>query len=170
MIVKMAEVDLKTKYGTFHEVLFYDGQKEAIALYMGDISEQDHVLCRVHSSCIHAHVFNSVECECREEMAIAQQLIQREEKGIVIWLQQEGKGNGHYGLLESIPYKRKGIAQAEAYELAGFQKDARDFSAAAKILKALNVKSITMLTNNQKKVTTLTQHGIEISGTKPLKL
>lgn len=169
-MIKMAEVDLKTKYGTFHEVLFYDGQKEAIAFYMGDISEQENVLCRVHSSCIHAHIFNSVECECREEMAIAQQLIQKEGRGIIIWLEQEGKGNGHYALLKSIPFKRQGLPQAEAYEAAGFQKDARDFSAAAKILKALEVKSITMLTNNQKKVNTLTQHGIEISGTKSLEL
>jgi len=169
-MIKMAEVDLKTKYGTFHEVLFYDGQKEAIAFYMGDISEQENVLCRVHSSCIHAHIFNSIECECREEMAIAQQLIQKEGRGIIIWLEQEGKGNGHYALLKSIPFKREGMSQAAAYEAAGFQKDARDFSAAAKILKALDIKSITMLTNNQKKVETLTQHGIEITGTKSLEL
>lgn len=169
-MIKMAEVDLKTKYGTFHEVLFYDGQKEAIAFYMGDISEGEDVLCRVHSSCIHAHIFNSIECECREEMAIAQQLIQKEGRGIIIWLEQEGKGNGHYALLKSIPFKRQGMPQAAAYEAAGFQKDARDFSAAAKILKALDIKSITMLTNNQKKVNTLTQHGIEISRTKDLKL
>ncbi|WP_298418748.1 GTP cyclohydrolase [uncultured Kordia sp.] len=166
----MAEVDLKTKYGTFREVLFYDGQKEAIAFYMGDISEQKDVLCRVHSSCIHAHIFNSIECECREEMAIAQQLIQKEGRGIIIWLEQEGKGNGHYALLKSIPFKREGMSQAEAYEVAGFQKDARDFSAAAKILKALNVASIKMLTNNQKKVDTLNQHGIEVSGIKSLEL
>jgi GTP cyclohydrolase II len=169
-MIKMAAIDLKTKYGTFHEVLFYDGQKEAIAFYMGDISEQEHVLCRVHSSCIHAHIFNSVECECREEMAIAQQMIQKEGRGIIIWLEQEGKGNGHYALLKSIPFKRAGMSQAEAYEAAGFQKDARDFSAAAKILKSLEVKSITMLTNNQKKVDTLAQYGIEISGTKSLEL
>ncbi len=169
-MIKMAEVDLKTKYGTFHEVLFYDGQKEAIAFYMGDISEREDVLCRVHSSCIHAHIFNSIECECSEEMAIAQQLIQKEGRGIIIWLEQEGKGNGHYALLKSIPFKRQGMQQAAAYEAAGFQKDARDFSTAAKILKALDIKSITMLTNNQKKVNTLTQHGIAISGTKDLKL
>ena len=166
----MAEVDLKTKYGTFHEVLFYDGQKEAIAFYMGDISEQENILCRVHSSCIHAHIFNSIECECREEMAIAQQLIQKEGRGIIIWLEQEGKGNGHYALLKSIPFKRNGMPQAEAYEAAGFSKDARDFSAAAKILKALEVKSITMLTGNEKKVNTLTQHEIMVSSIKPLKL
>ncbi|WP_241479958.1 GTP cyclohydrolase II [Kordia jejudonensis] len=169
-MIKMAEVDLKTKYGTFHEVLFYDGQKEAIAFYMGNISEHDAILCRVHSSCIHAHIFNSIECECREEMAIAQQLIQQEGRGIIIWLEQEGKGNGHYALLKSIPFKRAGMPQAEAYEAVGFQKDARDFSAAAKILKALNVKSITLLTNNQKKVNVLSQHGIHISQTRDLKL
>jgi GTP cyclohydrolase II len=169
-MIQMAEVDLKTKYGTFHEVLFYDGQKEAIAFYMGDISEQENILCRVHSSCIHAHIFNSIECECREEMAIAQQLIQIEGRGLIIWLEQEGKGNGHYALLKSIPFKRNGMPQAEAYKAAGFSKDARDFSAAAKILKALQVKSITMLTGNEKKVNTLTELGITVSSMKSLKL
>lgn len=169
-MIQMAEVDLQTKYGTFHEVLFYDGQKEAIAFCMGDISEQENVLCRVHSSCIHAHIFNSIECECREEMAISQQLIQKEGRGVIIWLEQEGKGNGHFALLKSIPFKRNGMSQAEAYKAAGFSKDARDFSAAAKILKALLVKSIIMLTGNEKKVNTLTEHGITVSSIQPLEL
>ncbi len=166
-MIKMAEVDLKTKYGTFHEVLFYDGQKEAIAFYMGDISEQKDVLCRVHSSCIHAHIFNSIECECREEMAIAQQLIQKEGRGIIIWLEQEGKGNGHYALLNTLPLKKEGMPQAEAYEAVGFQKDNRDFSAAAKILKILEVASITMITGNKNKTETLTRHGITVGGIQP---
>ena len=79
--------------------------------------------------------------------------------------EQEGKGNGHYGLLESIPYKKAGIPQAEAYEKAGFAADARDFRPAAKILQDLGVGSIQMITNNPKKTRTLTQYGIRISGT-----
>ena len=170
MVVKLAEGSLKTKYGEYHEILFYDGQKESFALVMGDIEDEEGILCRVHSSCIFGHHFNSIECDCREQMEIAQQLIQKEGKGVVIWLEQEGKGNGHYALLKSAVYKRQGIAQAEAYEAVGFQKDARDFRAAADILKELNVKSVRMLTNNQKKVETLTQHGIHVVGIKPTTL
>jgi len=170
LVVKIAEGNLKTKYGKYHEILFYDGQKESFALVMGDIENEESILCRVRSSCIFGHHFNSIECDCREQMEISQQLIQREGKGIVIWLEQEGKGNGHYALLKSAVHKKKGIPQAEAYEAVGFQKDARNFRAAADILKELNVKSVRMLTNNQKKVETLTQHGIHVVGIKPTRL
>ncbi|MFD2565406.1 GTP cyclohydrolase [Aquimarina rubra] len=167
MIVKLAETNLKTKFGEYREILFYDGQKESFALVMGDIDGEENVLCRVHSSCIFAHHFNSIECDCREQMEISQQLIQKKGKGIIIWLDQEGKSNGHYALLKSIQYKKSGLSQAESYEAAGFKKDARDFSPAAKILNELGVASICMLTNNPKKVSTLSQHGIIVSGTQP---
>jgi GTP cyclohydrolase II len=74
MIVKLAQGNLKTKYGTFQEALYYDGQKESIALTMGDIQGAENVLCRVHSSCIFGHYFNSIECDCQQQMDISQQL------------------------------------------------------------------------------------------------
>ncbi len=164
MIVKLAEGTIKTKFGTFTEHLFYDGQKESHALVMGNIEDEEEVLCRVHSLCIFGHHFNSIECDCREQMEISQQLIEKAGKGLVIWLNQEGKGNGHFALMKSIAHKNKGVAQAEAYEAVGFKKDARDFTVAAEILNELKVKSVRMLTNNPKKVATLTEHGIEVVG------
>jgi GTP cyclohydrolase II len=140
MIVKLAEGNLKTKYGEYREILFYDGQKESIALIMGEVTDAEAVLCRVHSSCLFGHAFNSIECDCREQMEISQQLIQREGRGIIIWLEQEGKGNGHFALLKSVEHKRLGLKQADAYEAVGFKSDARDFRAAAEILMALGVK------------------------------
>jgi GTP cyclohydrolase II len=167
MIVKLAEGNLKTKFGEYHEMLFYDGQKESIALIMGDVAGQEEVLCRVHSSCIFGHAFNSIECDCREQMEISQQLIRQAGQGIIIWLEQEGKGNGHFALLKSVEHKRMGLPQADAYEAAGFKKDARDYRAAAEILTQLRVKSIRMLTNNREKVATLTRHGVNVVGTQP---
>ncbi|WP_299245548.1 GTP cyclohydrolase [uncultured Aquimarina sp.] len=167
MIVKLAETNLKTKFGEYREILFYDGQNESFALVMGDIKDEENILCRVHSSCIFAHHFNSIECDCREQMEISQQLIQKEGKGIIIWLDQEGKSNGHLALLKSIEYKNKGLSQAKAYEAAGFKKDARNFSPAAKILNELGATSIRMLTNNPKKVATLSELGIKVTGTQP---
>ena len=108
--------------------------------------------------------FNSIECDCREQMEISQQLIQKAGKGLVIWLEQEGKGNGHFALIKSIEHKKNGVPQPEAYEKVGFKKDARDFIVAAEILQVLNVKSVKMLTNNPKKVATLTDHGIIVTG------
>lgn len=170
MIVKLAEGPLKTKYGEFTESLYYDGQKESVVLMMGELSGSEDVFCRVHSSCIFGHYFNSVECDCQEQMDISQQLISKAGKGVIILLDQEGKGNGHFALLNSVKYKRQGVQQAEAYEAAGFKRDNRDFSAAAKILKDTGIKSIIMLTDNPNKIETLEAHGITISGTKNIEL
>ena len=106
MNIKLAERDLKTKFGDFREILYYDGQTESVAIVMGEIENEADVLCRVHSSCLTAHVFSSIECDCREQMEMSQAMIQAAGKGIVIYLDQEGKGNGHLALMASIPYKR----------------------------------------------------------------
>src|SRR6476620_11103301 len=168
MIKRLADRELTTKYGTFTEVLYYDGQKESIALVKGEVSNSENVLCRIHSSCISAHVFNSIECECREEMAAAQALIEREGRGVIIYLEQEGKGNGHLALMASIKYKKAGLKQSEAYEKAGFEADARSFRPAAEILADLNVKSVVLLTNNAGKAEDLRRWSIVVSDTKPL--
>ncbi len=78
MIVRLAERDLLTKFGTFTEVLYYDGQKESIALIMGEVAKGEDVFCRIHSHCIGAHIFNSIECDCREQMAAAKAMIEAE--------------------------------------------------------------------------------------------
>jgi GTP cyclohydrolase II len=170
MIVKMAEGSLQTRFGDYQEILFHNGQKESIALVMGDIKDAEGVLCRVHSSCLYGHVFNSIQCDCRQQMEISQQLIQKEGKGIIIWLDQEGKGNGHYALMKSAEHKERGLPQAQAYEAVGFKKDARDFTQAAEILHYIGIKSIRMLTDNSKKVETLTSHGVIVVGTQPVTL
>lgn len=170
MIIRVAERELRTKFGTFSEILYYDGQKESIALVMGDVANGESVLCRVHSHCIGAHVFNSIECECREQMAAAQAAIQEEGRGIVVWLDQEGKGNGHLALMQSIPHKRAGNPQAEAYVKAGFRADDRDYRAAADILADLKVRSIILLANGADKSDELRRESITVSETKPLNI
>ncbi len=88
MIIRLAEGTLQTRFGAFTQILYYDGQKEIIALVMGDIAHKENVLCRVHSHCISAHIFNSIECDCREQMEMAQRLIQEAGSGVIIWLDQ----------------------------------------------------------------------------------
>jgi len=107
MIVELAKGNLKTKYGTFQEKLFYDGQKETVVMYLGDIEGAEDVLCRVHSSCIFGHYFDSIKCDCQEQMDISQALIGKAGRGIIILMDQEGKGNGHFELLNSVAYKGK---------------------------------------------------------------
>jgi GTP cyclohydrolase II len=163
MIVKLAEGPLKTRFGEWTEILFYDGQRETIALILGDVSHQEKVLCRLHSSCIFGHYFNSIECDCREQMEDAQQRILKEGRGIIILLDQEGKGNGHFALLSSVAHKRKGQKQADAYRAAGFPEDSRDFRPAGKILIALNVTSVRLITENNDKAEALRENGIVVT-------
>jgi GTP cyclohydrolase II len=168
MIKRLAERELKTKYGDFREILYYDGQKDSIAIVMSDVVEKEGVLCRIHSHCIGAHIFNSIECDCREQMAAAQQQIQQEGLGVIIWLDQEAKGNGHLALIESIQYKKAGLKQAEAYIKAGFQADARSYRAAAEILSDLRVKSIILLANGTDKADDLRKESIVVTNTRQL--
>jgi len=169
MIFRLTKRDLDTKYGTFHEILYYDGQKESIALVMGKVEAGENVICRVHSACVSGHVFNSIECECQAEMEAAQSAIRQAGKGVIIYLEQEGKGNGHLALMASIPHKKAGMKQSQAYEKAGFEKDARSFRPAAEILADLKVKSIVLLTNNAGKAEDLRKFGIAVTDTKNLK-
>jgi 3,4-dihydroxy 2-butanone 4-phosphate synthase/GTP cyclohydrolase II len=168
MIIRLAKRELKTKYGVYSEILYYDGQKESIALVMGDVADAEDVFCRVHSHCIGAHVFNSIECDCREQMEASQALIEKEGRGVVIWLDQEGKGNGHLALMQSIPFKRAGDPQAVAYVKAGFKADDRSYRAAAEILSNLKIKSIVLLANGADKADDLRKESIVVSDTKQL--
>jgi 3,4-dihydroxy 2-butanone 4-phosphate synthase/GTP cyclohydrolase II len=161
--IRLAERALETKFGVFTEILYYDGQKESIALVKGDVAHGENVLCRIHSHCISAHVFNSIECTCREEMAAAQALIEEAGRGVIIWLDQEGKGNGHLALMKSIPFKKE-FGQAEAYVRAGYQRDARSYAAAAQILNDLKVRSITLISDSQKKADELRKASIDVTG------
>ena len=168
-MIRLADRELKTKYGLFTEVLYYDGQRESIALVMGDVRDGEEILCRIHSACIGGHVFNSVECECAAEMAAAQEMIRDAGRGLIIYLDQEGKGNGHFALMKSIPFKLAGLSQGEAYEKAGYVRDARSYRPVAAILSDLGVRSIELLTENSSKADELTILGVAIARTSPLK-
>jgi len=166
MIVRLQEGCLKTKFGTFLEILYYDGLKESVALVMGDISNSENVLCRVHSSCLSAHAFNSIECDCREQMEMAQFLIEKEGKGIIIWLEQEGRNNGHFALLSTAQLRANGMTSTEAYLSLGFKEDARDYRCATEILRDLNIVSIDLLTNSPQKIDSLRDSGINVVGSR----
>lgn len=168
MIIRLGTRELRTKFGTYKEILYYDGQQESIALVMGDVEDGENILCRVHSHCIGAHVFNSIECDCREQMEAAQAMIEKEGCGVIVWLDQEGKGNGHLALMQSIPFKKAGDPQAVAYVKAGFKADDRSYRSAADILNDLKIKSVILLANGAEKAKDLRTESIVVSNTKPL--
>ena len=160
---KLAEGTLKTLYGDYTEHLFYDGQRETIAMVLGNVAHLEDVPVRMHSSCLYGHAFNSIECECRQEMEQAQKRIQAAGFGVIIWLEQEGKGNGHYALMQSQRHKKAGMKQADAYVAAGFEADARRFAPAAAIIKALDIKSVALLSSNEGKARQLSEQGITVN-------
>ena len=168
MIVRLAEGSLRTKFGTFLEILYYDGQKESIAIVMGDVRGQDHVLCRLHSHCVSAHIFNSIECDCREQMELAQAMIEQQGAGVIIWLDQDGRANGHLALVRSRALQEQGLSQTEAYVQLGYAADARQYTSAAAILQDVGVKSVVLMTNSPHKIGSLQEAGITVSGTRPL--
>ncbi|MBM3223087.1 MAG: GTP cyclohydrolase [Candidatus Tectomicrobia bacterium] len=170
MVVRLAEGPLQTRFGTFTELLYYDGQRECLAIVMGDVRGRDHVLCRVHSHCVSAHLFNSLECDCREQMEIAQAMIEQEGAGVIIWLDQDGRGHGHMALLRSRALQAQGLSQTEAYIQLGYTADARHYTSAAAILQELGVASVLLLTNSPNKIQHLRQAGIHIAATRPVAL
>ena len=170
MIIRLAEGYLRTKFGAFLEILYYDGQKESIAIVMGDVRGQDHVLCRLHSHCVSAHFFNSIDCDCREQMELAQAMIEQQGAGVIIWLDQEGRGNGHLALVRSRALQAQGLSQTEAYVQLGYAADARQYASAAAILQDLGVTSVVLMTNSPHKIGGLQAAGITIAHTRPLVL
>jgi GTP cyclohydrolase II len=168
MIRLLAQGNLNTKFGEFTEYLFYDGQRESIALVKGDVAGAADILCRIHSHCLPAHVFNSIECDCREQMELAQERIETDGKGVIIWLDQGGKGNGHMAELLSAQLKADGVPQTEAYARLGYAKDARSFVRAAEIIAFLDIASVRLMTNNPEKTKALTDLGINVSSTQSI--
>ena len=160
---KLAETDLQTKYGTFKEVYFSLNTQYAIALIKGDINNRHNLLTRIHSSCLSSHTFNSVECDCQLQMDNAQELISKEGVGLIIWLDQEGRSNGHLAKMLSNKYKKEGYSQNKAFSLLGCGGDVREYSFAVSILHFYEVKSIKLITNNLAKINAVLNGGIDIS-------
>ena len=155
MIVELARGPLATLHGNWTLIVFWDGTREALALLFGDVKGKKALPCRVHSSCITAHVFLSTECDCREQMAISMAFIAEQGAGVVIWLDHEGRANGMMAHVASQILKRDGLSQSAAYEHLGYPRDSRIYFPAAEILRQLEIDSITVLTNNPDKIQAL---------------
>lgn len=165
MIRKLGERSLRTTIGVWREVMYYRGQRESIALVYGTVEGRDRVPFRVHSSCFSAHVLNSIECDCREQMVLAQEYIASVGYGCIIVLDQEGKGNGHLALMLATRLaSEKSLPQAEAYRRLGFPSEARRYDDVAEILNDLKILSVEILTNNPEKEMQLRNLGISMTG------
>ena len=136
--------------------------KEHIAIIYGEPEKQQSPLVRIHSECLTGDVFGSLRCDCGEQLHEAQRRM-AEEGGIILYLRQEGRGIGLYNKLDAYVLQDKGIDTYEANALLGFDHDLRDFTPAIEMLKALEISTIRLLTNNPHKTKELNQAGITVT-------
>jgi len=161
--------DLPTRNGRFRIVAFKTSNGlEHAALIKGDVEMRGRVPVRVHSSCLTGDVFGSQRCDCREQLEAAMRMIAKKRRGVIVYLNQEGRGIGLVNKIRAYKLQENGYDTAEANKKLGFMYDQRDFSVAARILKALGVKSVLLMTNNPHKIKELAREGIEVAGRIPL--
>lgn len=166
-VVAMAE--LPTRFGNFHIVAFENNRdgKEHIAITRGDVIGASDVPVRLHSECLTGDVVGSLRCDCRDQLEAALKKIGKLERGIVLYLRQEGRGIGLTNKIRAYSLQDQGLDTVEANLALGFRDDERDYAVAAHMLMSLKVESVQLLTNNPKKIDQLTQYGIRVNGRIP---
>jgi 3,4-dihydroxy 2-butanone 4-phosphate synthase/GTP cyclohydrolase II len=141
---------------------------EHMALIKGDIDPEKEVMVRVHSGCLTGDVFGSLRCDCGEQLRSAMAQVQEEGLGVVLYLQQEGRGIGLANKLKAYALQDKGLDTVEANVELGFEADLRDYGVGAQILVSLGIKKMRIMTNNPKKIKGLEGYNLEVTGRVPI--
>jgi 3,4-dihydroxy 2-butanone 4-phosphate synthase / GTP cyclohydrolase II len=164
LVERVTETVIPTLYGTWKAIAYRSivEPDEHVALVMGDISGGDPTLVRVHSQCVTGDVFQSMRCDCGEQLEKAMQLIGEEGRGVIVYMRQEGRGIGFHNKLRAYSLQDDGMDTVEANIALGFEADRRDYGIGMQILSDLGLQQIRLLTNNPKKVVGVDGYGLKI--------
>ena len=170
LIKREISVQMPTEQGNFDLVAYKqkDTEQEHVALIKGTWTEDESVLVRVHSSCLTGDVFGSCRCDCGEQLQKAMQLIEKEGKGVIVYMNQEGRGIGLLNKLKAYKLQEQGLDTVEANLQLGFGMDDRDYGVGAQILRDLGVRKMKLMSNNPRKRRGLIGYGLEIVENIPL--
>ncbi len=172
LIEKGETVKMPTKYGDFRLIPFRqksNGQ-EHIALIKGEWEEDEPILVRVHSSCMTGDIFGSLRCECGEQLHLAMRKIQKEGKGVIVYMNQEGRGIGLMNKIKAYKLQEEGYDTVDANVHLGFKPDERDYGVGAQILREVGVKKMRLMTNNPVKRIGLESYGLKIEENIPVEI
>ncbi|NQU83782.1 MAG: GTP cyclohydrolase II [Parcubacteria group bacterium] len=165
-IKKITTTPLPTKYGNFKLYLYNETKsgKEHLALVCGNLDKNNnkYIPTRIHSACLTGEVFGSLRCDCQEQLNKSMKILQKNNCGVLIYLNQEGRGIGLTNKIKAYALQDKGLDTAEANEKLGFAADERNFDIAAQILKDLNIKKVKLMTNHPRKIADLEKAGIKV--------
>lgn len=172
LVERGEEVDLPTAYGHFHLIPFRqkDNGLEHVALIKGDVTGEEPVLVRVHSSCATGDIFGSMRCECGEQLHRAMQAVDKEGRGAIIYLNQEGRGIGLMEKIRAYKLQENGMDTVDANLHLGHKADERDYGVGANILHSLGIKKMRLMTNNPMKRVGLDGYGLEVTETVPIEI